>query len=401
MPKIAHFGDIHLRADGRFEDTLRCLDFAIDDGIAQGVDLWVIPGDLFDTKSVPADRNAMALRLRRMANHAPTVIGRGNHDKIGDLTIFELLEAEHPIQVFERPGIALVGGVQVFILPHFDKSQAAGLLPADLPIEQADDAMVQAVKTIFLHWKGELPSRTAAMDATSKEFHALFSEAHIATYPAVMIGHLTIAGSILSNGEPHPHQGVQLSIADLDQLGFDAVMLNHIHKTQACDAAGRIRYAGSLSRANFGEEDGPKGWLLWEIDERGAEPRVEFREVPARRMLTLDAAWNEERGGIVAPFSFDVPADAEIRLRVTVPEDHSAQAESFVAEMRKTLAHVHALKVEVSTTPVSRVRAGEIATAKTPVEKLSAFWGATETPDERTQGGVLAKLGELETEVAA
>lgn len=377
MPKICHLGDLHIRHDNRFEDTLACLDHAIDEAIARGVDLFLQGGDVFDTKSVPVERNAFADRVRRMASHAPLVIVRGNHDKPGDLDIFEQLETDFPVYVFDKPAELTVAGVRVFALPYLDKSTAVTTLASDLGIEETDEAITTLVASTLERWRGDL--------------------VHTVDEPAVLLGHLTVAGSILSNGEPHPQQGVQLAIGDFD--GWDATCLAHIHRAQVCDAAGRIRYPGSISRANFGEQQDPKGWWLWDIPARGAEPRVEFVEVPARRMLTFTAEFYSEFGW---EENVDVEAaqGAEVRVRITVPEDRQTEAAAKADAIRKALSHAHSLKVETRTVPVGRVRAGEIVEAKTPGEKLSAYWLATESPalgqdEDRLQ----VKLGELLMEV--
>ena len=378
MPKIAHIGDIHLRHDNRFEDTLACLDHAINEAIARDVDLFVQAGDVFDTKSTPIERNAFAGALRRMAAHAPVVIVRGNHDKTGDLDIFDQLETVFPVYVYDRPEMLEVSGVRVFALPYLDKSTAVATLSADLGIGETDEAITTLVAKTLEAWRDYLA------DNGSLE-------------PTILLGHLTIAGSILSNGEPHPHQGVQLAIGDFD--GFDAAMLGHIHKAQVCDAAGRIRYPGSISRASFGEQQDPKGWWLWDIPARGAEPRVEFVEVPARRMLTFTAEYFPEFGWDEV-VDVDAAEGAEVRVRITVPEDRQTEAAAKAADIRQQLAHAHSLKVETSTVPIGRVRAGEIATAKTPSEKLEAFWLATESPAlEEDQVRTQAELAELLQEV--
>lgn len=378
MPRIAHFGDLHLRHDNRFEDTVACLDHAISEAIAREVDLFVQAGDVFDTKSTPAERNAFAEALQRAAAAAPVVIIRGNHDKPGDLDLFDRLETDFPVYVYDKPDEITVAGVQVFALPYLDKASAVAALAADLGIEEADEAITTLVASTLERWRAELAVHTA--DA-----------------PAVLLGHLTIAGSILSNGEPHPQQGIQLAIGDFD--GFDAAMLGHIHKAQVCDAAGRIRYPGSISRANFGERQDPKGWWLWDIPARGAEPRVEFVEVPARRMLQFSAEYFEEFGW-EENVDLEAARGAEVKVVITVPADRQTEAAAKADALRKALAHAHSLKVETRTVPVGRVRAGEIAEAKTPAEKLSAYWLATEAPalgldEDRIQ----AKLGELMQEV--
>src|SRR5688572_13495941 len=95
-------GDAHLGPNARQADRLRALDTIIDAGLALGDTLgcWLWAGDVFHAKSTIADRNELAPRLIRMANAAPVIGCRGNHDAHGDLELFSKLQATWPIEFF-------------------------------------------------------------------------------------------------------------------------------------------------------------------------------------------------------------------------------------------------------------------------------------------------------------
>ncbi|MNL61404.1 hypothetical protein D3C87_1853190 [compost metagenome] len=116
-------------------------------------------------------------------------------------------------------------------------------------------------------------------------------------------------------------------------------------------------------------------------------------------MLTFRADFDAEDGTWAEDLHIEAAKGAEVRVRVSFPEDRNAEAAEFVARVRRDLGHAHTLQIETKSVPVNRVRAGAIAKAQTPAEKLGAYWAATETPDNLTAAGALVKLGELLKEV--
>jgi len=381
MLNWAHMADLHIEEGPRFDENIRCINYAVKDAKAKDVVAFLLAGDIFKKKSTPAERNAFALIVRSMAEHAPVVIIRGNHDRPGDLEIFGKLECDHEIQVFERPGKVYVGGLAVYAFPHFDKSSASGWLDTQLSIEQTDMAVIQIARNYLAEWRTDLLQETV---------------------PAVFLAHPSMEGATLSNSETLSSHGIQLCASDID-IGFDAGNLGHIHHCQPCNAKKTIWYSGNPARGDCGEEKDAKGYLIHSIAGRGAELHTEFRETPTRKMITIEADCHPEFG-----FSFDcdildlknIVAGAEVRLRVTVPEDKRADAQILVERFERDASGAYSIQVEIRTIPVTRVRSEEIATAQTLEDKLKAYHIATEAPPEGDLEEIFAKLKEVELEVA-
>ena len=55
--RIAHSGDFHVDEDHYFGDTAQCMEWFIQDAIAQNVDLFVLNGDLTTYKETIKERN--------------------------------------------------------------------------------------------------------------------------------------------------------------------------------------------------------------------------------------------------------------------------------------------------------------------------------------------------------
>lgn len=382
MIRVAHIADTHIKEGDRFEDTLNCLDVAIADGIANQVNLWIHAGDVFDRKSTPEERNAWAERLQRMAEHAPAVICRGNHDAHGDLDVFARLEAIHPIHVFDRPGFVDLAGVRVIVLPHVEKSNLHACLPEGTSVVDANATAADHIR-VLLHW--------VAMMAA--EFDG----------PTVLVSHLTVAGSMLSTGQPLVgHWGIELSAGDLEGTGCDYVALGHIHKAQEF-ASGRIRYAGSISRGNFGEVE-EKGYNLVALSGKGAMPTVQARLVPARPMVLIEGDWDAQFK--VFQWSEQVTPSAirgaDVRVRARFGDDVQPLAMEALTGYRQSLEAMGAnqVKVEPVVTATVRVRSTEITAAVTPQQKLEAYWVATERPNDETAKRLLSKLSVLTEEVS-
>src|SRR5262249_36557572 len=138
----------------------------------------------------------------------------------------------------------------------------------------------------------------------------------------VLFGHLTIRGCMLSGDEILANKEVELTREDLDAFPADVALFSHIHLHQQWGA--RAWYAGSPTAQTSGETD-EKGYLIVDV-EPGEEPVVTRRLTPARRLVTVNARWVKAHGEWqwLADPEHDlaaIPAGAEVRLRVEVPEE--------------------------------------------------------------------------------
>lgn len=377
-----HIGDFHAAPGPRNADRYRALDQIITEGrrLADTWQLgaWLWPGDLFDAISATDDRNALDERLRLMAACAPVVICYGNHDKAHDLDGFANLAAAWPILVIDRPqcvrlqlaGFGTLDYATIFVLryPHKGGLVAAGLAPGAIVATATD-----LLEPIFMAAAAELEEARDRGDIT------------------LMIGHVNVAGSVASTGQPNIGKEIELNPRHLDRLGPIYKGLNHIHKPQ--EIAGAY-YAGSVARQNYGEVE-EKRYLVVQF-----EPATPTEEQVAH---DRDAGWKyvvSSRPIDIAPMflvegrltrqgftvdSMDESNDAEIHRRLDARDwsgcdvrvqyrycaseagilDHAGVAALFPGALR--------LKVEKFADADRDLRAPEVAAAKTLIDKLAAF----------------------------
>ena len=84
--------------------------------------------------------------------------------------------------------------------------------------------------------------------------------------PRILVGHWSISGASTPSGIPTDQfREPVIPLAELEQIGFDAVVFGHIHKPQTLQGISSrpIFYVGSPMALNFGETGSEHGaWLL-------------------------------------------------------------------------------------------------------------------------------------------
>lgn len=397
MPRIAVIADSHFSEDSRFEETIRLHEWIAEHAATQKVDLVVHTGDVFDKKSTPRERIVVAEWLQAMAEIAPVLIVRGNHDVIGDLAIFRELRAKNPIRVAEAAGVYVLGGVAVAAVAWPRKAHLLAQLKA-----------------------GHEESEQAAGDALRDVLRGLGAELAKHDGPRLLAMHAMVRGSVTSVGQPLVGCDLELGLEDLALAGADFAALGHIHKGQDWEIGDMpVVYPGSPRRTAFGETE-PKGYLLVDLDEGVALWNRVI--VPATPMELLTGTWwpeakpeptfgfpaEEEDGYEPPPLHFRITggelAGAEVRFRYRVAVDHREAARAAAIELRERILMVGraaTVKLEEEVVATVRARAPEVAAAKTLPEKLVALWKARAIDiDDARRVRVLAKLHELETEAA-
>lgn len=385
MIRIAHSGDLHVTEGPRLEDARKTLSFIAADAAAKHVDLFLIGGDMAGHASphraTPSERLVLADFLQACAETAPVVVVRGNHDVADDLEIYARLSARHPIHVVNYPTALDVAGARVYCLPYPSKAWA-----------MASGAMTGAITEQKIGVETNLRALLAAW--------RLDAEGHRAMgIPTIGLFHLNIGGSVVGGGEVLIGREVELAPHDLDEIGFDAGALSHIHKQQAM--ATNWSYAGSPFAQNHGEATDPKSYSIIEVDPGAYD--LTLVPTPSRRLVTIRMEWGQDDGRwmLVAD---DVPhdlADADVRLIVQVSEDgvDSCPFEKFEADILGFGAH--SVKLERRILPKTRVRSEAITRAVTIEEQLEAYFESLAiAPDEARRARVIEKLAELHTEPA-
>lgn len=373
MKRIAHISDSHFDERNRLDDRCRVHRVFVNDARECGVDLIVHSGDVFERRSTAAERLAVAQFLADAAEVAPVVLVRGNHDLPGEVRIFERL---NPLRILVADN-ALVsdrtaGEFFVAAVPWFDKSQ----IVAQAAIREQDDATRQTIE-----------AARALIDVIRIDCQKARQGGMI----PIVVAHTMIGGSTVSTGQVILGQTVEQAPAEWAETGASYIALGHVHKTQEW-YEGRVAYAGSPDRMNFGEPE-EKGWRLVTIGDDGHFESNRFMPLPARRMVLIDVDSSQSDADIT---KHDVDgALVRLRIRCKASELGSLPLDQLEGWLRE--AGAHRVKVEPIIQAETRARAPEIVSAKTVWEKVERYLDAKNVEVDRES--LHQRLSELEEAV--
>jgi exonuclease SbcD len=364
--RLLAFGDVHLGAGAdygaapgdRLRDQDRLLQAIAAAAGEEDVAAVLFAGDAFERRSpTPAElmvwkRFARQLRDREIPMFSIT----GNHD---------VAAAELPtaLEVIGSAGrtpmlVNLAGPYGLAVLPWTPPSRlvaAAGGGDRDLIHERAAELLLQTAGELRRAWQGS----------------------------CILLAHWSVSGASLPNGLPTDElREPVLELGELEGLGFDYVVLGHIHKPQALDPLSSIFYVGSPLPLNFGEAETSHGY--WLLDTEAATP--EFVPLPSREFITLQADLTDSETFDVGELSLGrdaAIADAVVRIRYRATEEQARRVDH--AALRAGVAQAGAHKLYAIQPDI--VRAGR-----------ARVEGATETMGE--EEAVMLWLGSQELEPA-
>lgn len=361
--RIALIGDSHFdaSANGRFEECKRIHDWIADDMRSRDVDLVLHSGDVFERRSTPVERHAVADWLTKVAESAPVVIVRGNHDMLGDVALFRRLETRFPIHVEEGANVHVVRDVVIAAMAWPSKASVL----AESGGESSDA-------------RGALQAVIQGLGADAHRLAADVNE------PRIFLAHAMVRGSRTSSGQPLVGCDFEIGTEELQQAQLDFYCLGHIHMPQQWDGAGvprdkiqtRIAYPGSPRRTAFGEIE-EKGYLLLDFENRELT-NVQRVPTPCVQMLLRTASYQLGRFVFEGSDDMVIEDGADVRLRYTVGSDEREAARAVAAEfaLEWTESFGASVKIEevVRSTKVAKVP--EITGFQTIDDKLRAYWGA-------------------------
>lgn len=279
MTRLAIVADVHADDYGskldpatglnaRWVDTIDMLRWVARDAGARLCDALIVAGDLTESRH-PAPWRVAQIGEALSEFGGPTLLLRGNHDGERDgRSIVDVLAGGRPEwSGFTRPGVAVVEGVAIAMLPYLDGHRLRGI-PGYEAIPPADAFRILA-------------------DAFLDIARGLYVETQALAPLQILVVHQGLSGGLMSDTQA-AFLGDQSLVVDtraLAAIGFDAVLAGHFHKHQVLSTDPLVAYAGSPYRTDFGEEHQAKGYLVVDVDGAGAS--MAFIETPARRFVTL------------------------------------------------------------------------------------------------------------------
>lgn len=377
MTRLICVGDVHLRQGARQPLRLQALEQIVTEG-SQVPDLgaWLVPGDIFDAKSTPQDRNEFAGFALRMIAHAPVVITPGNHgdELTGDLDIFGHIQGAWPLYVVPRPQclhlrLATGAFATVAVMPYPSKG---GLVGAGVAHGDLVTTAAELLDPTFMYFARELEQARAA--------------GHLTWY----MGHHAITGAVPSSGQPLIGRELEVPQGHLDRLGPILKVVNHIHAPQ--EVGGAI-YPGSIAPMDWGETHACRYLVVAMRDSHAFDVTEAPIDVP--RLWHVEGALTRD-GFTLADhteaetrrrYEADAWGDAEVRVRYS----YLASERAALDEQRIRITTAQRLKIESVVIPDRELRAPAVAKATTLAEKLAAM-----REDGTLPPGVAAKLAQLE-----
>lgn len=206
--RVMATGDNHFDESKRFDECIRVHEWINEQVEQHRPHLFCLTGDIFERKSTPVERLAVAAFLLRLAEVCPVLMVRGNHDE--DLEIFEKLRGKHPIVIEQRAGV--------------HRFKCAGV-----------DGIVEDLTVGAMAWPSIAHLRASGVDERAALEGVLRGFENDA--PQLVVGHWMIDGSEASTGQPLIGHTLNVGLADLALTSAPLILAGHIHKAQAWNLA--------------------------------------------------------------------------------------------------------------------------------------------------------------------
>jgi exonuclease SbcD len=332
--------------------------------------LIVIAGDINHRASDPNGRNQAAEHIQKLADIAPVLIVRGNHDAPGDLMIFARLQAKNKIWVHETPNTLVFKEseshiVAIHTMPWFTKT--AWLATHK---EESKESSDRAVGDLALQYIQNVVLNTPGVDV------------HI------LVAHLMINGARVQNHQPLIGQGVTVGQYDLPEAGLFAAILGHIHLKQEFTSP-RFFYNGSIAALNYGET--PDKYFSILDTHSGDVEWIRLNTV-GRYQIDIDFPFTDDGlKNSLAGRDFIITG-SRIAVNLRVPDGENVSQAKGEIERYFSLYHPIQLDIRPQLIPKTELRSQEIAHAHSLSDKLRAYWKATTEPDAESQKDMLEKL---------
>ena len=386
--RMIHFADVHIGMENygridpttgtstRVRDFLDRLDEVIDYAIDNQADLAVFAGDAFkDRNPEPTQQREFAQRIKRLADHMPTLLLVGNHD---------------------MPGMAVkANSLDIF----------RALDVPDVIVGYKDEARVVETKRgpVFLAWM-PYPMRNRLMAWTkyqgvsieelnqglraevSSRLRALAEEAEKQDMPRVLVGHFTVESASFGS-ERSVMLGSDLPVlrSTIAEEAWDYVALGHIHKHQDVNegAYPSVVYSGSLERIDFGEQREEKGFV-W-VDLSRSETEWQFIPVEARPFHTVKVDVREQEDPmavILNALKGNQFEQAVVRVAITMSSEQSMALRE--REIEAALEGAQSVSIVREVEIEARTRLGQFAPdTLTPLQLLDQYFESRSVEPER------------------
>lgn len=324
MTRILCVADLHLGAspglgrapygpESRLADQERAWLAVCELAVNERVELVLFAGDAFHRpRPTPSEILAFRAGLALLSSHGVSVVAiDGNHDVVA-------ADVPSALEVFTPPA----GLEDEFVLARTPR--VIEWFPLDGPHVGAPQLSIAT-----LPWAP--PARLVADrgggdrdDIHRDAAEVLLDIARLLRAqcppgtPAVLMGHWSVSGASLPAGMlADDLREVVLPLADLEAMGWDAMVFGHLHRPQQLGAA-LACYTGSPAVVDWGEAEVPHGVWVLDLDRLD----LDWHEIPDRPFVTLPLSAHE------IETDYDLPPEidgAVVRVRYTATREQAAR----------------------------------------------------------------------------
>lgn len=353
----------------------------VDLALERQVDLLLHGGDLVEGPVFTMEQLAAVRRVFKRLTDAgiPIMLLTGNsrHDlAVRPVHALDLFR-DYGIHVSDRPEVVHVAGIDVATLPWVHP----GRLIARTNGSVDHDRINEVVASMLVQIAAELREQTNSYA------------------PRLLVAHWSISGAALPSGiSVDEMREPVLPWAELDALGYDAIIAGHIHAPQRLDNPGLDRtlgfYCGSPQPLNHGERGEHGCWIvtLGEAGEAGSipfkpdgppgrdmpptsgppvSPSATFVPLPSRQFVTIDYDPDE-------PLP---PLDgAIVRVRARLTREQTQELDQAALRQHLLEAGAHSVRLDIDIEREQRRRA-EISEQVSPADAMLLYCEASGIQD--------------------
>lgn len=375
MSRFLCCGDLHLDKGGRYGrvpgERLAEQEAVWDEVLLlareQKVDAVLFAGDAFEKRHPSTD--AMLAFERPLIRHdhaCPVIAIPGNHDRSGvsDFCALDVFHEAGLIALHSRPWVSSYDSRNPAIacLPWAPVSR---IVAADDGETDRDDVNVLAAELLL---------------ETARGLRAQVGG------PCVLLTHFSITGASTPDGmDVGLFREPVLDLADLEAIGFDAIVAGHIHRGQRLDVkpphSCPIFYVGSPLPLAFGEAGCAHG--VWLLDIDGPDRQALFVPIGSRSFVTLD--WDhDEDPDVVAEMIHGDHSQRErtegayVKARVTATEESARRIDAGALRQGLIDAGAHNVWIELDVQRELRARVQGIDETVSDVDALE-LWLSTQS----------------------
>lgn len=340
---------------------------------AEGADLVLVAGDVFDTAAPSPDAERVVYRaLVELAAVAPVVVVAGNHDSPQRLAAVQPLLAANRVTVAATLARPQDGGVAEL---------SAGGVPVRLALLPflSQRAIVRADDLLEL----DADQHAGRYAARSSAVIAALARSFDPDAVNLLVAHLFVTGATVGGGERSAHTVFDYAVPGTAlPASAHYVALGHLHRTQRVPAACPAWYPGSPLQLDFGETANTSAVLLIDA-EPGTPAAVRAEPLAAgRRLRTLQ--------GTLGQLEALAGTTGSDHLRVLVESEARAGLAEQVREWFPDAVEVVTRSAEVDR-PIDAERLG-----RSPADLFAEYLADRGAADER----VTALFAELLDEAA-